>query len=651
LLSWWRMPTYRISTLFLLTLLVLSPIAISADDLGEPLTGILAGRVTSSSSPLPSSQVYAYQLADLSLRKVMTDGEGNFLFDRLPAGLYKIIAYKSGFVPGIALLTRATEEARQFLDLELLEQKAAAARTGESFWSVREKIPADVLRDIAMLEAGDELQSPRVAGMQRESMRFQTEMQAVAGMEQDPAFGSAQVTGGQVDVRGEIRDVTIGVSGNFVQLQSALDTQVGGDLPTGRTQAVAVNVDNPITGGVEVSSIINSLVTYPQEGNQSVMDYQSHRVSWSQPFGKKGQSDFSAQYTDQHNYYSSGLIEPIGVPQASRSLKLEGSYTTAPTENSTLRTGFRYRERTSRYDQAAGGSEQILLPTERVDVFGSAGLQVKPKVLVQFGLYSTLRDGSVSLAPSAGMVLQLTPNWRAFTSGSIKAHEQEVSLVHQDFTPVFFGEYNSCERADEYCYQVLLSHSADGEGENLSIGAIHRQFADTLRLYFSEDFFNHLESLYLVRGDSLPELQFAMTRRLGPSVLTRFSSNVASGGGGILRTVDKQTYENQVSFLVTSVDTQFEQTSTGVFVAFHHLAQELLPTGGSAGFAGDQTDQLEIDRLQLMLTQDLGILQQINSDLAIQLNMEVSRGSTPEGSPYADEELRKRIMGGLAVKF
>ncbi len=124
---------------------------------------------------------------------------------------------------------------------------------------------------------------------------------------------------------------------------------------------------------------------------------------------------------------------------------------------------------------------------------------------------------------------------------------------------------------------------------------------------------------------------------------------MASGGGGVLRTVDKKAYENQVRFLVTSIDTQFQQTSTGVFIAFHHLAQELQPTGRRAGRRS--TDQLEIDRLQLMLTQDLGILESIASDLAVLLNMEVSRGSTPDGSPYADEELRKRVMGGLSVSF
>ena len=57
------MPNPRQMTLLLVTLLALTPVAIAADDLGEPLTGLLAGKVSSSSTPLPSSQVYAYQLA------------------------------------------------------------------------------------------------------------------------------------------------------------------------------------------------------------------------------------------------------------------------------------------------------------------------------------------------------------------------------------------------------------------------------------------------------------------------------------------------------------------------------------------------------------------------------------------------------------
>jgi hypothetical protein len=41
----------------------------------------------------------------------------------------------------------------------------------------------------------------------------------------------------------------------------------------------------------------------------------------------------------------------------------------------------------------------------------------------------------------------------------------------------------------------------------------------------------------------------------------------------------------------------------------------------------------------------------VATDLALLLNMEVSRGSTPDGSLFDEDELRKRVMGGVAVKF
>ena len=57
----------------------------------------------------------------------------------------------------------------------------------------------------------------------------------------------------------------------------------------------------------------------------------------------------------------------------------------------------------------------------------------------------------------------------------------------------------------------------------------------------------------------------------------------------------------------------------------------------------------------MTLSQDLGILSRLASDWAIHLNMEVSRGTTPDDSEnqarYDNEELRKRVMGGVSVSF
>jgi len=119
--------------------------AAPADGIEAPDAGAVFGRVTSASAPLETAWVYAYQIADFSLRKVATGDDGLFRFADLPAGLYKFIAFKSGFVPAVVMLSRATAQATQSLDLDLLPAPPSQSVAETGFWAVRERIPPDVL--------------------------------------------------------------------------------------------------------------------------------------------------------------------------------------------------------------------------------------------------------------------------------------------------------------------------------------------------------------------------------------------------------------------------------------------------------------------------------------------------------------------------
>ena len=193
----------------------------SAVELGEPAFGALAGQVSSTSNPLSFSKVYAYPLSGQPLRKVVTDDEGNFRFDRLQAGLYKVIAFKDGFVPAIALLTRSTSTAHQFLSMELVEEQAETGDAKEGFWAVREKIPSDVLRDIEMSEAARQaVADADLTSTLVDPYQVETRMQAIAGMDENLEVGSASVAGGRVGLEGTIANYAVGLSGELLALQS-----------------------------------------------------------------------------------------------------------------------------------------------------------------------------------------------------------------------------------------------------------------------------------------------------------------------------------------------------------------------------------------------------------------------------------------------
>ena len=159
---------------------------------------------------------YAYQLGDLKLWKGVTDEKGRFLFEQLPAGLYMIIAAKTGFLPAVVQITRNSAGKRQWVDVQLVKERpGVVAEAG--FWSVREQIPPDILRQMDL--AGE---LALAAGPGAQEVQLQARLQALTGLDERLPGGAAQLTGGRVDLSGEIRDVRLDLEGNFSQLQPVL---------------------------------------------------------------------------------------------------------------------------------------------------------------------------------------------------------------------------------------------------------------------------------------------------------------------------------------------------------------------------------------------------------------------------------------------
>ena len=632
------MTSIRKAAPFILALALLGPA--TGASASEPKTkpqGV-GGRVLGeTASPLGAAGVYAYQLVDLSLRKVQTDPQGNFLFKDLPAGLYQVIAHKPGFAPVVVMLTRTAASTYQFLELQLAPApKDAKGKTGDDFWAIRARIPADVLHDIDQGERqGTEVPQIRFAQIQHQDLqldRFQTDFQAMAGFDQSSEAGAGPVSSGGLGLNGQFGQMQVGFRGHFRQVNGELSPGAP-SASGGEASSLSLNLAGQ-ESHISVMSASNRMVT-PDGGRENPIALDHYQVNWSQGVGANGRSDFAAHYTEENNFHRQGPIDPLQIPAASRMWQVEGAYTTALGEGSTLQAGLRYRER--QYGLSAVNRREDLPGQASVDLFGHGGARVRPTVLLEYGLYSTLSDGSLALTPKGGIVVQLNDAWQVEANASQRVY-QDAPV--QNFFPALFEQGDLCEQGTESCYQLHFVRKS-GEDNRISLGAVHKTVGETLRVYFSDDFFDRLESLYLVPGDEIPEVKLGVSRRLTPQILTSLQSSVGFGGGGTFVAADRKPYENEVHYMVTSLDTQFQSTATGVFVALHHLSQELEPLAGT----DRSSPQMEYDRLQLELTQDLNILFDLAAQWAVQLNMEVSRG------PVSDDELQRRLMGGIAVKF
>ncbi len=615
----------------------------------EAEKAVVAGKIVGQSAPVADATVYAYEVASYSLKKVLTDGYGRFLLGSLPAGMYKIIAYKEGFAPTIELLLRRRQQDRQYLEIEMHEEKVGDIRQGEDFWSVRSRVPADVLRDIqhSWTSTDDEIGTgTRIAGL----THFGGQMLAQSGVEQlGGAFGEAQMTGAEFDLQGAVGQLQVDINGQYKLLASDGSSNLG-QIPDAEVAAVSVAIENDQESKLSLASS-NGQLTRFRDNDMTSIDMEHYRLQWSRKAGAHGTSDVTAQYTEEANYHNTGMADPIAIPDSSRTWNLQGAYTGALTDRTSLQAGVTYQQRIGRgLLGPAFGGEQLQndpLSNETIGIYGLADSQIVPRVVVEYGLYSSVRDGSLSLMPHGGLVLDMGSKWKARTSFARRVDERAPDEPYRGFSTALYSDKTTCRKAGEACYEVFFSRGEGTGDDSISVGAVHREFAETLQLYFSPDFFDRLESLFVVEGDELPELQFSMVRRIAPKILAKLESNIAAGGGGIFYATDERPYENQIRYLVTSLDTHFQQTSTGVFVAFHHLEQELNPVSDRPSSA---TSEREMQRLQLMLTQDLNVLADFASNWAVRFNVELSRGATPY-TLATDDELRKKLTGGISVSF
>ena len=601
----------------------------------------------SRTTPLEAASVYAYGLADTSLRKVFTDDDGRFSFDSLPAGIYKIIAHKPGFLPAVVRLTRASANLYQELELALSPEDAIQTDGPQDFWKIRERIPTDVLREITIANAPPP--EPRYA---TDAPAFETEMRALTGVGDYDGAESAAIHGGQVDLKGRLGEMEIALAGYFKQLRGS----AGLDQSTlGQSQTVAFSIAQNAGSSLSVSTHQSSLARI----DANPVDLERYHVRWNGDIGA-GRSEVNAFYVEEYNYYRDPRFVGMGTgtPAAggSRTVRIAGSYERSLGARSSLATGLSYRGR-SALDRspldgvfaaasARGDSRSqldLLGASERIEAFGISDLNLGRSVLVQYGMFTTLADGSLAFTPHAGMVIDLGDRWSAMATMRQRVAE-ENDPWRADFVPLLYAESSKCTNAEERCYQLSFERQAN-DGTRFAVGSMYREFTDVMRVYFSEDFFDQLDSLLFVPGDRLPEINMSIQRQLSPSIRARFESSLAIGGGGTFSRTGK-SFENDVRYVVSSLDTQFDATSTGVLLSFHSMEQRLNdPLRRDHSIGG-----LDRERLQLMVTQGLRPWIGLGSEWDLKLDMQVSRGQNDDLIAERDG-LQKRVVGGLVVRF
>ena len=108
---------------------------------------------------------------------------------------------------------------------------------------------------------------------------------------------------------------------------------------------------------------------------------------------KRNHNEDNFSIIEESGLYNKGWVEPIEMPFASRMLAIEGSYSHR-LENANLRAGMRYRERSGEYARRFTGDASGEYVAEYLDAYGNGDWQLNQTVLLEYGLFTTMRDGS-----------------------------------------------------------------------------------------------------------------------------------------------------------------------------------------------------------------------------------------------------------------
>ena len=369
---------------------------------------------------------------------------------------------------------------------------------------------------------------------------------------------------------------------------------------------------------------------------------------WNRPVGERGTTSVKASLVEESGLYNRAWIDPLGLPTSSRTLRIEGDYARNFENFGDLRTGLRYRESTGAYARRLTSTGSAFLATQSLDAYSDGGWQVHEKVLVQYGLFSTMTDGTISVTPRGGFVLQIAPLWQTSFTAAHRVLSQDESAI-DDFRPIVLDGAMTCGEIESACYQMAVMRSS-GVDSQLAVGASYRELDETVRMYFNGNFFESSEGIFLVPGDRVPEVHASIRQRLSPGVVAKISASVSSGGGGVFQSVNRRYYENDVSMLSSGIDATFEKTSTGVFLSFHRLDQQLAPVTQSASNPVFEP-ATDLERLELVVSQNLSSIWDLSQDWAVNLGLGLARGASFFHSDIDAEAIQRRVVTSVAVRF
>ena len=606
--------------------------------LAGPPAPPISGVVRHLEAPVSGVLVIVLNLGDNSLARVRTATDGTFVLSSAPAGVYELVAYKRGFEPALQRLWhQAGGEQVSAVSIKLTKKGGAAAPepVPTTIWDLRDRLPTDVLRELAVEEVADKNTPP--AEKLRLSRLLAGELKT---MTEAPQGTAAALSRAAVGLHGGLPNGwQYGITGDYAKLGNS-DTP--GELTTGDAAGLALEVNPSADAHVVVSTRRNTL-----SFNDGPASLQTHAVSWSQGAEQGRVESVAARYVEETNLYRATALGTTIFPLASRTWEVNGNYSRPSTlDMPGVAVAMAYRHTDASVGPSGVGADGVFVQSAPdADLAASTAFRVSDSLEMEAGVVARYIGSSAAgygIAPVA-TVRYTIAGTTIYARGLYRALGSTT-----DATAVMPRVTSIEESRDPAATQSLAIGLQRNVGRDSSIQfeASEQRMGELVRAFFEGDFLTDFDSVYLLDGNDVRQYKAAIQQRLSNTL----SGNVTVRYGSIDGDVNAASQtgygieSNKGRFWSARAAVEVLPTKTGIAILVRGIRQDLRTP--VATLANDS------DKLALSVAQDLSIigLAPFGADWKLLVAIENARGTgLSENKDIV--ATTNRILGGVAVAF
>jgi hypothetical protein len=602
--------------------------------LASPLAPPISGIVSHLENPIAGALVILYNLGDTSLARSRTAPDGTFVLASAPVGVYDLVAYKSGFLPALVRLWHQPASvgvSAVRIQLAARSESARGRKEASSVWDLRDKLPADVLREIE-LEAGAQESAP--PGPVRVDKMVAGEVRTVS----DVARGDSSLSRTAVGVRGGLPNGwQYDLRGDYAVVSDPAgisDTSA----TTGNAAGLAVDVATSPLDRLRLTTRRHTLSLH----DDRVASLQTHGVSWSRDGEEGNVESVAARYVEEANLYHATSPGSSFFPLASRTWEVRANYARPATESPGVAAAMTYRHREGTIGPSGVGSDgALLMSAPDGNLSAASSVRVSSRTEVEGGVVARYLAGGYGIAPRLGARYDLGDRTYVFVSGLYRVAES--GTASGTVLPLVTSVDDSGDAYSRRGLVVGFDRRAGPDG-SFHLEASDQRINETIRAFFEGDFLTDFDSVYLFDGNTVRQYKLSgshrLTDRLSGSVALRYGRI-----GGDPTPDSGRSYgitENRGRFWSARAAVEIVPTRTGVAVIVRGVRQSLAT---AAALRSNDSRKIAIS-----LAQDLSVVgvNPFGSVCKLLLALESARSAPLVGD---DSPSTSRLLGGVAISF